>query len=126
MPNQVEGSLAATYLDLLLVHILGLEEVSEGWRRARVARQVTYQIAHDDLAVTGVGGRLGGGGLVGRCARVLRCLLNTADRRSSSGTAAVAGGLALAATAGAGRATTGRQDVVERLIELSRHVDGDD
>lgn len=106
MPNQVEGSLAATYLDLLLVHILG-------------------QIAHDDLAVTGVGRRLGGGGLVGRCARVLRCLLNTADGRSSSGTT-VASGLALAATAGAGRATTGRQDVVERLVELSRHVDGDD
>lgn len=107
MPNQVEGSLAATYLDLLLVHILG-------------------QIAHDDLAVTGVGSRLVGGRLVGRCARVLRCLLNTADRRSSSGTAAVASSLALAATAGAGRATTGRQDVVKRLVELSRHVDGDD
>jgi hypothetical protein len=25
MPNQAEGSLAATYLDLLLVHVLGLE-----------------------------------------------------------------------------------------------------
>lgn len=86
-------------------------------------REVTYQVAHDDLAVTralrGLGGiRLVGGG----AARRSRCLLNTADR--GSGRRATTSGSTLRATAGsAGRAALGRENLIERLVKLSRHDD---
>lgn len=81
---------------------------------------MTYQVAHDDLAITSVGVCLGGSGLVRGGARVLRCLLDTANRRGGCGATIVAS-LTLAATAGTGGATTSRKNVVERLVKLSRH-----
>lgn len=79
----------------------------------------TYQVAHYDLALSSGPGSLAGRRLGGRAARRLGVLLDTAYGSRGSGTSGLAGG----ATTTGRSALVGGEDLVERLVELARHVD---
>ena len=82
----------------------------------------TYQVAHDDLAVTANRGGFGRHSLASTTSR-LGVLLDTANRGGgSSRTASVAAGVA--ATTSNVVALGGRGDLLEGLVKLSRHDEG--
>ena len=103
--------LRSTYLDLRLIDVLG-------------------QAADDDLAVSGQGCSLGSGdgGSSRSCCGGLGILLHAADWGSDGGLGLFSGGAAGAALLTSAAATRGLaavlHDLIERLVELSRHVDG--
>ena len=81
----------------------------------------TYQVAHDNFAVTGRSGSPSGSRLRGSVARGPGRLLNAADgsgSRGSSGRASLSAATATALT-GAG------DDVVKSLVELAGHFADD-
>lgn len=112
-----------TYLDLCLVYVLrlcGLLVMERDMRRS----VWTYQVAHNNLAVASHS--TSGGCLLSRgSSLLLRCLSDTADGgdggSSSSDRAASSSGTSTAATNGA---TLSGENLVERLVKLSRHIDG--
>lgn len=81
---------------------------------------VAYQVANDNLAVTGSSRGLGRG-LLSSSLRLLGVLLNTANGGDSGGTAR---GTAcrVAATTAATSLALGRDDLVKRLVELAGHL----
>lgn len=79
----------------------------------------TYQIAHNDLAITVGTDGLGGGGLCASPTDGLGVLLNTTDGCGRVG----ASNRATRGIATASAAALGRGDVVKGLVELSRHCD---
>jgi hypothetical protein len=83
-----------------------------------------YQVAHDDLAVNKSRGRLGRSSLGVGIAGSLGGLLDTADWRSRGGRAS--GRASRVATTASRGLALGRGDLVERLVELARHIDGCD
>lgn len=79
----------------------------------------TYQIAHNDLAITVGRSSLGWGRLCAGTACGLGTLLDTTNgcgRSRASGTAALVGSAASATALGLG-------DIVESLVELAGHDD---
>lgn len=80
---------------------------------------MTYQIAHDDLAISVGSGSLGKSRLRSSATSGLGRLLNASDGSSGSG---AAGRASLGRAAAAGAALR-RGDLVERLVELARHCD---
>lgn len=81
---------------------------------------VTYEVADNNLALSVTTGSLGGCLFGGSGTRLLQFLLDTTDRRSGGGTT---GRTALASATTASSITLGRENLVERLVELSRHGD---
>lgn len=86
-----------------------------------MAESGTYQVADDNLALSIGTDGLGGNLLVGRALGRPGGLLDTTD--GGSGGRATSGGAALTLATAASSATLGRDDLVETLVELSRHVD---
>lgn len=82
---------------------------------------VTYQVADDNLALSIGTDGLGGNLLVGRALRRPGGLLDTTN--GGSGDRAASSGATLALATAASSATLSRDDLVETLVELSRHVD---
>lgn len=78
----------------------------------------SYQVADNNLAFARNDGGLGGRALGGSTTGGFGVFLNTTDGGSSGSASRT-----LRATA-AGRAALGRDDLVKRSIELSRHFDG--
>ena len=78
----------------------------------------TYQIAHDYFAITGGSGPLGPSDLRSPSTGGLRCLLDTADGRSSRGSS----GSASLRSATAATLAGIREDLVKGLVDLARHV----
>jgi len=103
----------STYLDLLLVHIGWLESLSEACTETHVVTMLknTYQVAHDDFALSS--GRNGGCncGLSG-----LGGLLGSVLGNSSCGNTGFGCGTL---TTGAG--TTRAGNLFKALVELGRH-----
>ncbi len=117
------GASAETYLDLLLRNILGLGDVSIFvFIKADGLSIVTYQVAHNDLAVTSGSGAGCLSALGTGIANRLDSLLDSTGRGNRS--LCTVGRAALRATASGGGATLVGGELIERLIELARHDDG--
>lgn len=81
--------------------------------------ETTNQIAHNDLAITVCRRALGWDGLCASSTSRSRVLLNTTDGCSGSGTSS---GATLRVATATGVLALGGGDIVEGLVELSRHV----
>lgn len=81
---------------------------------------MTYQVADNDLAVS-LGGWAGRSGLDGTLSSASR-LCDTTDRGSRSGWLASTAATAVAVATLAGGAGVGH-DLVQRLVNLGRHID---
>ena len=112
---------SVTYLDLGLGNVLGLEGVSAVQPLMNGERLVTYQIADHDLALANETGAFSGHRLDSVAGR-LDGLLNATSRCGGSSRAT----RAAARRAAARGLALGRDDLVERLINLAGHVDGVD
>lgn len=110
---------SSTYLNLGLSNIGGLEELevvpdSNGGRLA-------YQVAHDDLGVSTPSGWSTWDHFWGSTT-ILRTFLNASCRGCAGGTSSICRTTA-STSATASSLTTSADDIVKRLIKLSRHID---
>lgn len=116
--RRARGASTETYLNLHLRNVLGLGQ----WLALEfqgAANGDAYQIADNDLALSACRGTLGRGGLRSSTAGSAG-LLDTSDGSSGCCRARGRATLRVASTA-SGSAALGRDDLVERLVELSRH-----
>jgi hypothetical protein len=115
-----------TYLDLGFVHILGLAANALASERSSLGHRVAYQVADDDLAISASSYSLSRSLLVCGTASRLGGLLHAADGCGIGRASRRAALVDSRAAAAAARTTLGRDDLIERLIELSRHLERDE
>ncbi len=78
----------------------------------------TYQVAHNNLALANEAGNFGGRGLAGVASGGLGVLVDATDRSRLDG---VARSRAARYASAACVAALGRENLIERLVELARH-----
>ncbi len=84
----------------------------------------SYQVAHNNLALSNRTGGLGRRGLDAAATHRAGGLLDASDRSGLDRLACSRAAADRAAAAG-GAAALGREDLIERLIKLARHFGGD-
>lgn len=84
-----------------------------------------YQVAHNDFAVS-MESSLGRGLLGGVRSLLLEALLHTTNRGGGSSRSASRAARASGGTTTSARGALGRQDLVERLVQLAGHGEGVD
>lgn len=82
---------------------------------------ITYKVADNHLALSVAPCSLGGSLLSRSSTALLRCLLNTANRRCGCGSSC--GTSETASATATSDATLGGENLVERLVKLAGHID---